>query len=92
MPAIMAGALLIKNRDPFGAAVGLWLFGVSMLDIAPYIYDALHPQLVLLGGHTGDEGVAFHQFIPLMASVTLMQACGSLPRSKALAASMRPKW
>src|SRR5450830_2124922 len=28
MPAILAGALLIKNRDPFGAAVGLWFLGV----------------------------------------------------------------
>ena len=56
MPAILCGALLLKNRDPFGAAIGLWLVGVSLLDVAPYVYDALDPQLVLLGGSTGEEG------------------------------------
>ena len=54
MPILLAGALLLKNRDPFGAAVGLWLFGVSVLDVAPYMYDALHPQLMLLSGTTGE--------------------------------------
>lgn len=76
MPAIMAGALLIKNRDPFGAAVGLWLFGVSMLDIAPYIYDALHPQLVLLGGHTGDGGG--HDWIYLLGETGLLKRAQGL--------------
>ena len=76
MPAIMTGALLIKNRDPFGAAVGLWLFGVSMLDIAPYIYDALHPQLVLLGGHTGDEGG--HDWIYLLGETGLLKRAQGL--------------
>ncbi|MEO8102778.1 MAG: zinc ribbon domain-containing protein [Betaproteobacteria bacterium] len=56
MPAVLCGALLFKNRDPFGAAICLWLVGVSLLDVAPYVYDALHPQLVLLGGRTGEEG------------------------------------
>jgi len=56
MPAIMCGALLLRNRDPFAAAVGLWLFGVSVLDVAPYVFDALHPQLTLLNGSTGEQG------------------------------------
>ena len=56
MPAVLCGALLLKNRDPFGAAIACWLLGVSLLDVAPYVYDALHPQLVLLGGRTGEEG------------------------------------
>ena len=56
MPAVMGGALLWKNRDPFGASLGLWLLGVSLLDVAPYVYDALHPQLMLLSGTTGEEG------------------------------------
>jgi hypothetical protein len=67
MPAILCGALLWKNRDPFGGAVGLWLFGVSVLDVAPYVYDALHPQLTLLGGGTGDDGP--HDWIFLLDSV-----------------------
>lgn len=70
MPSILAGALLIKNRDPFGASIGLWFVGVSMLDIAPYMYDALHPQLMLLSGMTGAEGG--HDWIYLFSSMGLL--------------------
>ncbi|WP_296446602.1 hypothetical protein [Rhodoferax sp. UBA5149] len=70
MPAILAGALLIKNRDPFGAAVGLWFFGVSLLDIAPYMYDALQPQLMLLSGQVGEAGG--HDWIYLFSSLGLL--------------------
>jgi hypothetical protein len=71
MPAILGGALLIKNRDPFGAAIGLWFVGVSVLDIAPYMYDALHPQLILLSGMTGEDGG--HDWIFLFSSLGLLQ-------------------
>ncbi len=67
MPAILCGALLVKNRDPFGASIGLWLFGVSLLDIAPYMYDAWEPRLTLLGGGTGND--SFHDWIYLFDSV-----------------------
>lgn len=70
MPALMAGALLIKNRDPFGAAVGLWFLGVSLLDIAPYMFDALQPQLMLLSGRTGEAGG--HDWIYLLSSLGLL--------------------
>ena len=67
MPGVLAGALLIKNRDPFGAAVGLWFFGVSLLDVAPYMFDALQPQLMLLSGATGEAGG--HDWIYLFSSL-----------------------
>jgi hypothetical protein len=70
MPTLMAGALLIKNRDPFGAAVGLWLLGVSLLDVAPYMYDALHPQFLLLLGQVGEAGG--HDWIYLFSSLGLL--------------------
>lgn len=70
MPAILAGALLLKNRDPFGAAVGLWFFGVSLLDVAPYMFDALQPQLMLLSGTTGEAGG--HDWIYLFSSLGLL--------------------
>ena len=60
---------LCKHRDPFGAAFALWLLVVSVMDVAPYLYDALHPQLTLLGGGTGEDGG--HDFIFLLDSVGL---------------------
>ena len=76
MPAIMAGALLRQNRDPFGAALAVWLFGVSLLDIAPYVYDALEPQLMLLSGSTGEAGG--HDWIYLLESVGLLRRAHGL--------------
>ena len=76
MPTILCGAMLMTNRDPFGAAIGLWLFGASVLDVAPYVYDALQPQLVLLGGHTGEEGG--HDWIYLLSETGLLKRAQSL--------------
>ena len=71
MPAILGGALLFKNRDPFGASIGLWLLGASFLDVAPYVYDALDPQLMLLSGTTGEEGG--HDWIYLLKATGLLR-------------------
>ena len=79
MPAILCGALLLKNRDPFGASIGLWLVGISLVDLAPYMYDSLHPQLTLLSGGTGEEGG--HDWIYLFSSMGLLaksQVIGAL--------------
>ena len=70
MPLVLAGALLLRNQDPFGAAIGLWFFGVSVLDVAPYVYDALEPRLMLLSGHTGAEGGG-HDWMYLLDSMDL---------------------
>ncbi len=70
LPLLLTGALLFKNRDPFGAAVGMWFVGVSLLDIAPYMYDSLQPQLILLSGHTGEDGG--HDWIYLFNSTGLL--------------------
>jgi hypothetical protein len=55
MPIVMGGALLLKQRDPFGAALLFWLLGFSTIDMAVYMYDAFDPKLMLLGGATGQE-------------------------------------
>jgi len=52
---IVAGVALVKRRDPFGAALCLWLLGFSVVDMAVYMYDAFDPKLMLLGGNTGAE-------------------------------------
>ena len=76
LPALLAGALLLKNRDAFGAAIGLWLLGVSLLDVAPYVYDALDPRLTLLNGETGEAGG--HDWIYLLSSVGMRQRAHGL--------------
>lgn len=70
MPAIITTAFLRQNQDPLGASVGLWLLGVSILDVAPYQYDALEPKLMLLSGSTGEEGG--HDWIYLFTSTGLL--------------------
>ena len=55
MPIVLGVALLVKQRDPFGAALFFWLLGFSVIDMAAYMYDALDPQLMLLGGSTGAD-------------------------------------
>jgi hypothetical protein len=59
-------AFVLVNRDNYGAAIGLWWTSVSLVDLSPYIYDALHPQLILLGGHTGEDGP--HDWIYLLTT------------------------
>lgn len=81
LPGIICWTLLFKQRDAFGAAIGLWLLGVSLLDLAPYVYDALHPQLMLITGATGEEGG--HDWIYLLSSLHLLpqaQTLGGLLR------------
>ena len=58
MPIVIGVALLVKQRDPFGAAIFAWLLGFSVIDMAVYMYDAFDPQLVLLGGLTGADSDA----------------------------------
>lgn len=68
MPLIIGVVFLWQRRDPFGAAMALWMTGVSLLDIAPYQYDALHPQLMLLSGTTGEDGP--HDWMYLFATTS----------------------
>ena len=79
MPALLGLALLCRNRDPYGASFGLWFLGVSLLDVAPYMYDALEPRLGLLSGGTGEEGG--HDWIFLFSSL------GLLPHAQAIGAA-----
>lgn len=55
MPIVLGGALLIKRRDPFGAAIFFWLLGYSVADMGVYMYDAFDPKLMLLDGRTGAD-------------------------------------
>lgn len=76
LPLGIGAAFLQRQRDPFGAAICLWWAGASMVDLAPYIWDSLHPQLILLGGHTGEDGP--HDWI------YLLECFGALKRAHGL--------
>lgn len=67
LPFGISIAFVWVNRDNFGASVGLWWTGVSLIDLSPYIYDALHPQMILLGGSTGEDGP--HDWIYLLTAI-----------------------
>ena len=87
LPFGIGVAFIVKHRDNFGAAIGLWWSSVSLVDLSPYIYDALHPQLTLIGGGTGaNDGP--HDWIYLLITLgqidnaqrwgAFAHACGGL--------------
>jgi len=73
MPAVCMFALLIKTRDPFGAAVAQWWLAESFMDVAPYINDARAMKLILLGGITGRDAVDYHDWEYLLRKLGLLR-------------------
>lgn len=71
MPIVLGVALLVKRRDPFGAALFFWLLGFSVIDMAIYMYDAHDPQLMLLSGRTGAESDG-HDWINIFGDLRLL--------------------
>jgi len=80
MPLILAGSLLLKRRDPFGAALFTWLLGFSLIDTAIYMYDAYDPHLMLLTGHTGAES-ANHDWIQVFGDLGLLNHARGIGRA-----------
>ncbi len=72
LPLAIGIAFYVKQRDAFGAAMCLWWTGASLVDLSPYVWDALHPQLILLGGHTGEEG--FHDWVYILGELNLLRS------------------
>lgn len=64
LPLAIGLAFVLRQRDFFGATICIWWAGASLIDLAPYIWDSLHPQLILLGGRTGEDGP--HDWIYLL--------------------------
>jgi hypothetical protein len=94
LPFSIGVAFIVKNRDNFGAAICFWWTSVSLVDLSPYIYDALHPQLTLVGGGNGaDDGP--HDWIYLLIRMgqidnaqrwgAFVHTCGALLMLVALA-------
>lgn len=55
LPIVIGGVLLIQKKNPYGAALALWLLGYSLIDMGVYMYDAYDPKLGPIGGGTGAE-------------------------------------
>jgi hypothetical protein len=59
LPLILAVSFMFgfggSRRDNFAASLMLWWAAVSIIDVAPYIWDAFDPKMMLLGGSTGAE-------------------------------------
>ncbi len=79
LPVFLGGYFLVKNRDPFAAALMLWWAAAGIVDTAPYIYDAWKPQHVLLTGRTGDSGA--HDFIDVLGDLGLLQQAQPIGRA-----------
>jgi hypothetical protein len=74
MPLVCLGVLLLKTRDPFGAAACLWWFGQNLADIAPYVGDARALALPLLGGNTGETSpYGFHDWEFILTETGLLE-------------------
>lgn len=73
-PLICFAVILLKTRDPFGAAICLWWTGENFLDIAPYINDARAGVLPLLGGNSGHSSpYGFHDWEYLLTETNLLR-------------------
>ena len=76
MQCLMPLAVMIqflRQKDNFGASLGLWWIGQNFLDVAPYIYDAWDKKLPLLGGIIGQENPSHHDWHNLLTKFDSMQ-------------------
>lgn len=72
VPLLIIVAFLVKNRDPFGASIGLWWLGQSFKDLAPYIHDAKELTLPLLGGITGADNPHYHDWRNILSRLGML--------------------
>lgn len=79
VPVVAGVALHWKNRDNFGASIALWWLATSFMDCAPYAWDAADPRLVLLGGHTGEQGG--HDWIEILGDLGLLDRARAIGRA-----------
>lgn len=87
IPAVVIATFLLQ-RDTFGASVGLWWLGESLLDIAPYINDARAGQLMLVGGVTGSEVEDYHDWEVLLSKLGMMRYDHTLAKTAFIAGSL----
>ncbi len=72
VPAVVLWAFVFRNANPFGGAVAAWWFGQSMMDLAPYVFDARAQAMLLLGGGTGRDRPGSHDWNNLLRDMGLL--------------------
>ncbi len=65
MPLGLACAFILKQRDTFGASATLWWAGQSLVDLSPYIADAVNRNLPLVGG-AGEDAHDWGNLLTMM--------------------------
>ncbi len=73
VPAVVLLSFIFKNRDNFAASIGLWWLGQSLVDLAPYIDDAMEQKLVLLGGRTGADSPGSHDWNNILIEFNVLE-------------------
>lgn len=73
MPLIVIFSLLIKNKDTFGASIGLWWLAQSMMDLVAYIDDAQRQEMWLLGGVQGKDMPGIHDWNNILSLLGLLK-------------------
>lgn len=76
MPLGLTLAFIVRQRDTFGASATLWWSGQSLVDLSPYIADAVYRNLPLVGGG-GEEG---HDWGNLLTMTGLLEHTQGLAR------------
>lgn len=74
VPAAFVTAFVFRHGNAFGGAVALWWLGQSIMDLAPYIYDARAGQLLLIGGFVGRERPGAHDWTNILGRLGLLDA------------------
>ncbi len=73
MPITVMLVFLLKERNTFGASIGLWWLGQSIMDVVPYINDARNMHIPLIGGGSGSEGrVGLHDWYNILSGLNLL--------------------
>jgi hypothetical protein len=78
IPLVILFSLLIKNRDTFGASIGLWWFSQSMMDLVSYINDAESQEMWLLGGVQGKDMPGIHDWNNILSQLDLLQSAHTI--------------
>ena len=76
MPLGLMAAFIIKQRDTFGASAMLWWCGQSLVELAPYVGDAVDRSMPLIGG----QGPEAHDWGNLLTMMGLLDYTKGLAR------------